>query len=46
VQKKIGLKLAHIIKENKPGKKKGPRKPGGKVIISEKKKKAFGDSNA
>ena len=34
--KKAGLKLRVHLKTRKAGKKKGPRKPGGKVIISSK----------
>ncbi len=37
--KKAGLKLRVNLKTRKPGKKKGPRKPGGKVIISRKNRK-------
>ena len=44
--KKIGLKLRAHLKENKPGKKKGPRKPGGKVIISRKKRRHLAFQNA
>lgn len=37
--KKAGLKLRVHLKTRKAGKKKGPRKPGGKVIVSRKKRK-------
>lgn len=44
--KKVGLKLRVHLKTQKPGKKKGPRKPGGKVIISRKKRKHLAFQNA
>jgi large subunit ribosomal protein L27 len=44
--KKAGLKLRVHLKTRKAGKKKGPRKPGGKVIVSRKNRKHLAFQNA
>lgn len=44
--KKAGLKLRVHLKSRKPGKKKGPRKPGGKVIVNRKTRKHLAFQNA
>ena len=44
--KKAGLKLRANLKTRKPGKKKGPRRTGGKVIITRKIRKHLAFQNA